>query len=391
MTFNVLNKLLDDSQLSNFIYNVSMGKFESPYLMNKIVELLNDSSPLLNMIPDSDKLDFARLTKSYFDSCWGVFIENIRLDNLVKAGKMEIYKVEAPNGIRYATVNEIAQGVIGLMSDFVYPVGIENYKKLALLQWTFSGNSYYFKEAGYKLTYDKDGKVEETFLELINESINELKELVKWVDTPEFEKSVDLIKKLKNKDFKYASYEKDEIEETISIKQLVYNIDKTFPRSSNDIDYRRAIALVIKGKKNFKSLTPMEISFLRRAYLKKALDRTKENKVDEQLKTDCEHLLAVRYSGKIDQNHFVYKIITTLKGKNFEYCSDKQRDIINSALKLLEKEDNKENNVNDIAPIRNIMDEDDIDKELERFSGESIVDISEAIGQGLLFEDEEGY
>ena len=38
----------------------------------------------------------------------------------------------------------------------------------------------------------------------------------------------------------------------------------------------------------------MEISFLRRAYLKKALDRTKENKVDEQLKTDCEHLLAVR-------------------------------------------------------------------------------------------------
>lgn len=390
MTFNKLTELVNDKQLANFIYNVSMGKFESPYLMNKIVELLSDSSPLLNMISDEDKVDLAKLTKSYFDSCWGIFIDNIKLENTVKAGKLEIYKVEAPNGLRYATVNEIAQGVVGLVSDYTYPAGEQSYKNLALLQWSFSGNSYFFREAGYRLTYDKDGKVEETFLELLLMSLEHIRELVAWVEKPEFEKSIEIIKKIKSKGFKYASYEKDEIEETISIKQLVYNIDKTFPRSSDDPDYRRAIALVIKGKKNFKSLSPMEISFLRRAYLKRALDRNKEPKVDEQIKMECEQLLAARYSGKIDQNHFVYKIITTLKNKNYEHCSAKQRAIITSALDILNKDEVKNKNTNN-KPLGNIMGEDDIDEAILGLGGESIVDISDAIGSGLLFEEEDDY
>ena len=34
------------------------------------------------------------------------------------------------------------------------------YSKICLLQWSFTGKSYYFRQAGYKLNYSEDGKVE---------------------------------------------------------------------------------------------------------------------------------------------------------------------------------------------------------------------------------------
>lgn len=394
MTFNKLNELLNnDTQLGSFILNISKGKFETPFIMTKTVELLSDESPYINIISDNNKVSLAKMLKTYFDNCWGAFIEDLKLENLLKYGKMELYKVEAPNGLRYATVNEIAQGVIGLVAENIYPAGEDNYKRLALLQWTFNGSNYYFREAGYSLTYDNK-QVRETLYDMIQLCKNELNELLSWVNTHEFDDSIQRIKKIKSKGFKYASYEKDEIEETISIKQLIYNIDKTFPRNSNDIEYRRAIALVIKAKQNFKNLSPMDISFLRKVYMKKALDRTaKVSKINEQLKEECETLLKERFSGKIDQNHFVYKIITTLKGKNYEYCSDRQYEIIKDALNKINKHDeqslDKLNELDNNNIPRNVMDEDDIDIKLHEFSGETIADISDAIGSGLLFEDEE--
>lgn len=395
LTFNKMNELLgDNKQLGSFIVNISGGKFETPFLMSKTVELLSDQSPYVNLISDANKLSLAKMLKTYFDNCWGIFIEDIKLDNILKFGKMELYKVEAPNGLRYATVNEIAQGVIGLVAENIYPANEVNYKRLSLLQWTFSGSNYYFREAGYSLTYE-NGAARETLYDMIQLCKNELNELLTWVNTKEYENSLKTIKKMKSKGFKYASYEKDEIEESISIKQLIYNIDKTFPRNSDDMEYRRAIALVIKAKQNFKNLSPLDISFLRRVYVKKALDRTPINKVNEQLKAECETLLNARYSGKIDQNHFAYKIITTLKNKNYESCSDKQYKIISDALSLInknDKADKKDSTLEkDFGIHGTILDDEDIEKSLGDFSGETLADISDAIGSGLLFEDEEDF
>jgi hypothetical protein len=401
MTFTKLEKLLgDDVQLSNLVLNISLGKFETPYLMNQTVDLLSDESPFCNIISDDNKVSLVKMLRSYFNSCWGVYVDDLKLENFLKSGKMEIYKVEARNGLRYATVNEIAQGVMNLVSEYVYPAGEASYRMLSLLQWTFNGSNYWFQQAGYKLTYTGN-TANETLYQKIQLCKDQLNDLLTWVTTPEFEASIKIIKKMKTKGFKYASYEKDEIEESISIKQLVYNIDKTFPRNSNNIDYRRAIALVIKAKQNFKNLSPMDVSFLRNVYQKKALERNEKPQVNEQLKEECEYLLQKRFSGGIDQNHFAYKIVDTLRSKGYIYCSNKQYTIIQQALAQLKKYESgsEEENAdeNEMVQQATILNEDDIEVGLGTKANaagtagaESLVDISDAIGSGLLFEDEEG-
>lgn len=310
----------------------------------------------------------------YFTDCWGLFIEDLKLDKCLKYGKIEIYKVEAVNGLRYATVNEVAQGIKGLIGEYIYSAGEEEYKKLCLLQWSFTGVSYYFRQAGYKLDYDNNGKVVNSFYEMIQMCAYQLKELFEWVSVKEhLDKALNRIKKMqRSKGYKYASYEKDEITEDITIKQLVMNIYKVFPRNSSNPEYRRALALSLKAYKNKQQLTPLEVSQLREIYEKHALDinRSKqEASVNNDVKEKCELLLAERFKGKINQKHFAYTIIETLKKNNYTSCSAKQYAIIDDAYKIITRTDNKKlNSETDTTPKTEVISDDDINESLASYN-----------------------
>ena len=60
---------------------------------------------------------------------------------------------KAHNGIRFATANEVKQGVKGLIPEFIFPAGENEYKLMCLLQWTFCGTPFFFRNAGYKICY----------------------------------------------------------------------------------------------------------------------------------------------------------------------------------------------------------------------------------------------
>lgn len=285
----------------------------------------------------------------------------------------------------------MAQGVEGLIAENIYPAGENEFKLLSLLQWTFTGKNIYFRDAGYKLTYRDSKEPVETTYDMITISANQLIEMFKWCsDSDKVDSAVKKLKKAaKSKGFKYASYERDEIEETVTIKQLVYNLDKTLPRRSDNIKYRRALAIVIKGKKGLSYLTPMEVSFLREIYHQRAYEKDAAKPyVDETLKNECEQILKERYKGVINQDHFVYKIIETLKKKNYTVCSAKQYSIINDALSIINKDKEKEDE-NKKKSI--ILGEDDIDKSLgqEDTMMKSLAGISDALGSGSLFEEDE--
>lgn len=375
MSYNKLFKLLEDNtRMTSFISNISSGYMEIPFIMSETLKILEDDNPFFGIISDSNKKSLCIMMDQYFTDCWGLFIEDLKLDKCLKYGKIEIYKVEAVNGLRYATVNEVAQGIKGLIGEYIYPAGEEEYKKLCLLQWSFTGVSYYFRQAGYKLDYDNNGKVVNSFYEMIQMCAYQLKELFEWVSVKEhLDKALNRIKKMqRSKGYKYASYEKDEITEDITIKQLVMNIYKVFPRNSSNPEYRRALALSLKAYKNKQQLTPLEVSQLREIYEKHALDinRSKqEASVNNDVKEKCELLLAERFKGKINQKHFAYTIIETLKKNNYTSCSAKQYAIIDDAYKIITRTDNKKlNSETDTTPKTEVISDDDINESLASYN-----------------------
>jgi len=383
MSYNNVFKILDtNTKLKSLITNMASGYIDVPYIISETLKLLEDGSVFENIISDSNKVVLCNMISMYFNDCWEIYIDDIKLDKALKYGKIEVYKVNAANGLRYATVNEVAQGISELLSEYVYPAGEETYKKLCLLQWTFTGVSYFFRQAGYTLNYDDNGKVKNTFYEMILMSANEINDLFTWLSVrDEFDKAIKIIKKMeKNRGYKYAKYEKDEISEDITIKQLVLNIYRVFPRNSNDKNYRKALALVINANKGNK-LSPTEVSFLRNVYKQYALSSGNTSyKEDESndIKDMCDTIENERYSGKIDANHFAYKIISTLKKSNYSKCSIKQYNILLDAYNLVTSDKEKDNK--DVKAKTEVISETDIDT--------SLGILSNAIGDGI-FEDEE--
>lgn len=376
MSYNKLFKLLEDNtRMTSFISNISSGYTEIPYIMSETLKILEDDNPFFGIISDSNKKSLCIMLDQYFTDCWGLFIEDLKLDKCLSYGKIEVYKIAAANGLRYATVNEVAQGIKGLIGEYIYPAGEEEYKKLCLLQWSFTGVSYYFRQAGYKLDYDNNGKVTNSFYEMIQMCAYQLKELFDWVSVKEnLDKALNRIKKMqKSKGYKYASYEKDEITEDITIKQLVMNIYKVFPRNSSNPDYRKALALALKSYKGKQQLTPLEVSQLRDIYDKHALDINRDKKAAASVNTDvkekCELLLAERFKGKINQKHFAYTIIETLKRNNYTSCSPKQYAVIEEAYMIVTKANNNDNKVeNNTSAKTEVISDDDINESLASYN-----------------------
>jgi hypothetical protein len=144
--------------------------------------------------------------------------------------------------------------------------------------------------------------------------------------------------------------------------------------------YRKAIALALRNSK--KPLTPSEISWLREIYNeyistnKITVQNSNGNDVNTELKDKCELLIKERFNGKINQKHFAYTIIDTIKKYNYKKCSPKQYSIIEDAYNELTGGNTpvEEANNNEIE----IISDDDIDMSMEA--------LSNAIGDGL-FED----
>jgi hypothetical protein len=387
MSYNKLFSLIEeDSRMTSFISNISSGYMDIPNIMVETLKLLEDESPFVNLISDSNKKSLCIMMDQYFTDCWSLYIDDMKLDKLLQYGKIEKYKVDAADGLRDATEYEVAQGVMGLIPEYIYPAGEDEYKKLCLLEWSFYGKSYFYRQAGHKLDYDDKGKVTNTFYELIFNCAYELKALFEWVSVKEnVDKAIAKIKKFqRSKGFKYATYAKDEIKEDITIKQLVMNVYKIFPRNSSNVEYRRALALALKAYKNNQKLTPLEVSSLREIYEKHALDiannKTTANETDDELKDKCNFLLAERFKGAIDQNHFAYTIISTIKRNNYTKCSPKQYKIINEAYNIVNKTSGKnDDKENEKTQTTMVISDDEIDSSMSLYN----------IGSDELFDEED--
>lgn len=350
MYYKILKLIKEDESTVDVIKGLTESVYENPYIIDETLKILGDTSMLYDNISDNNKIALCKMLKRYYSTWYFKFLDkSFESEKLVKASKMDLYKVETLNGVRDATVNEIRNGVRQLITESYYPTSEAIYKKMCLLHWTFTGNLYCYKEAGYKLEYKERECITPFYTQLVNCS-NELNELFDWYKSSEYDKALAITNKIiAKKGYKYAEYEKDEIEEDLSVKQVINDILKIFPRGSEDKDYRKALSIALKSSKTLRNTKPIEIAFMRIQYdryskdreeYKRKQERTKNNKKDnDNVAEMAEYLIKCRYDGKIDSDDFVFKIINTLK-KNKYQCrvSYKQRDIIERAYnKVIDK------------------------------------------------------
>lgn len=371
MTFNKLFEVVKDEDIIKTLTAFSSETLEKPYFMEETYKILNDNSVLLNAMTDSHKIALSNMLKYYIDVCY-LNTDEIKVVDLLDYGELEIYKIVAKDGIRYATEKEVKQGVRGLIPETIYPAGEEEFRNLAMLDWSIRGFSYGLRKAGIQLDYGEDGKVLNTHLEILDMCAERLMSMIVWMkDFSKVEKAIKILKKIKRQNgYKYAKYAPDELNELISVRQLIDSSDKAFRRGSDNKEERYGLSLVIKAKKNEYKLTPYEISKLRSIYdtiASKSVSKTLVGEYDEVRKM-CEKLKYGRNKGDIDRNMFVFKIIETLDKYKYKKVTEKQLAIIKEAY---DKNFNNESKVEETKA--DVIDDEFMD----------ISSISDAIGDGI--------
>lgn len=377
MTFNKLGDISNNNELMIKVNNIANQLDVAPNVLSRLYSLIHDDSVFWNVTTDDQKIGLAYMAVAIYDSCFYIYNENIIKPDHCKYGSIEVYDIDAADGLRPATIGEVTSGVRGLIPRNIYPAGEESYRNISILLWLITDNHYYYRCAGLSLEYDNYGKVSTTTYEMLDRAVTRVAKAIEWLNSGNAEKAIKIINKYKlSGGYKYAEYAKDEVYEKISIKQLIKNIDNEMPRNSDNPDFRRAISLVIRTNKNNVRLTPLEISWLRDVYDQLIIAKSNADKpeMDIELKMACDRISQAQLAGLISRSDFVFKIIGTLSRNGYTRCSVKQRKIIDEAIEKLDgiKKSSEANENDKPAPI---ITDDDIDL--------ALTSVSDLIGQGL--------
>ena len=384
LKYNQIAGIVGIEQYEEFLDVIEDSKMQ---LIKDLAIQLSDEKIGLMGLNDRNKGALARLVIQYGRNMEPVINDTkVNVDRMANGARRYIYRMDAVNGIRIATNTEIEDGALGLIEEVKYTISEENFRLVKLMAWTVHGR--------HRDLIDGVGKYVDKNLPLYEKiivSANDLIKLFNWVSQPvQYLEDRDKLLKMNKviEEYKYPDYAYDEVKSEYSPRQLVYYLDKNLPRGSSDKDTRRALNLVINFKKTkYFRLGPMEKQLLRKEYEKAIKVVKKEEETGSQLKDDCEKLLKARKDGLVDKNHFAFKIIETLRGFGYSRCSEKQYDIIRDA--LLKVKEAKELN-------QTFFKEDQLGQLLDKgkgmdneiITGDDLLDISNDLGAGVLWDDD---
>lgn len=374
MTCNRLIELIpNEVEMVQNIKAFGISEIEVPYLMQEILKLLDDEHAESRLVSDNDLVVLAYMFSEYKAKCFSQFDYITKNPKLIDYARYLAYKVEADNGIRFATKNEVEDGVECLLKYYIYPAGEEAATQLYMLYWTVYGKPYQFRGAGYKLEYNDKGEVVTSSYQMIQMAYRGIKDVIDWVTEEKgYNLALKKIKKFKsNGGYKYATYEKDEIRENITVKQLIKTLEQHVPRKSDNTDYRRALWIILSHKSNGTSPTPLEISELRRIY-KIYCDDFRKNGivgVNEELKELCNRIENGVVQKLLSPTHFLLKIVSTIKKYGYTRCSQKQLNILKEAEGIITKKSQETNQTVVSSVITDDAINDTLSNTFERMEG----------------------
>lgn len=379
MGHTFIENLLTDSNDIALLKNIANDKLDKPVMLDKLLKILADDSPYIAHIETEKLMSLFRLSKEYFNTCWGIYLDSamggIHLDKIIQYTENTVYYVFAPDGYRVATVNEINNGVEELTPEVTPTLPDDVIEHLNILLWSFNGQLRYYKKAGLTYTY-KDGKLEETDYQLICKAGQKLRSMIDWIAVKgNYERALATLKATKKASkYKYPNFARDEISCEISTKQIIYLCRTNIAgRGVTEAQQETKKILFKIQKDNYKPL-PHEVAIMRKAYteVSNGIVEDMTKKLDDGVKDLCSYISLASSKSLIEKTHFVFKVINTINktGK----CSDKQMSILLSAKDEIDKKNRLMAEGNKTG--KDAEDEDDSMKEL--------FDMSEALGSGIL-------
>lgn len=385
---------LDTKEL-NILSNVLVDSVPKTDLMVNILEILDETGPYSGVLSEHNRSALLRLLLRYVDSCWPVYLEGVKIDNLFPYMQTTVYHVNAADGYRVATINEVANGVSSLVGEVTDNIPEKDQRLLKLLQWTFDGSWRTFKSAGYDIKFNSDRTVATTYMQMLGQAGKELNDLVDYMDDgKQFDYCLTTLRNVKRAGkYKYPQYAPDEIKVDVSLKQLIFMLKQQLPKGSSNPDIRRAWYLVLhtysdsKGQKN---PNPSDVAFLRNVYTELTTKGSsfsgnikqddEDRRLEQQkLKDKCDRLLAGRDNHLIKSNHFAFKIIETLQRIEYSRVSIKQMTILEDALKELDVNSRAKENVS--KSFSNIV---DVDTASSSDEIPNVFDVASMLGDGLI-------
>lgn len=341
MTHNKLFEVLRENvPNSEELINIIDGFKESSlggYIARETISMLSDQHYKAYCISDFNLIALTKMVKRYIDTCWR-YLEDVKdFEKYLRTSKMLMYKMNVDGELRYATVNEIEQGVEDIIGEYNYPIGEDKSVMLSIMMWMFTGDNKYITQAGFRLHYsEEERKYTDTLYEKIYLLAGKMNEVFDWVEGGEFEGDIATLKKLSKNKFKYAKYASNEVVEDIEFKQVAFDVLKCSCKNISK-EVSRAYILCKKYINDKVKLEPLEKAFIRKQY--KVIKETgsvreSEDKQPEEiseLRKMCEDLLALRSSGRIAATEFVFKIIQSLMSNGYRKVSPKQFTILQEA------------------------------------------------------------
>ena len=347
MSYDGVNKLIEsDEKLHKFMIGTEGSVLRLPVLITETLEMLADDSPLRSVITDANKVALCKMCRSVHTKLASItmFDDDKKIKALCDYSKKDIYYIEALNGNRIATKREVEDGVEGLYAKPTYVAGEKASNMLHVIMWIISGDArYLYRNGDTNIQFGEDGKVSTPVYTLIYRYAEKITQATEYYDSDEYKKAVKIIQKFQKTASKlYKDIESDEVTAPISKEQLVKDILDRFPRGSSNSNYRKAVSLALAYERNKRWVTPAGIAFMReqhRLYGETLGDYESADSTSDRIEEMCNELERLRYSKMIDPNHFVYKIIATIKKKRYKNVSSKQKDIIIEAYNKVKGKD----------------------------------------------------
>lgn len=380
------------------VFNYVQGNFtgndsepNEPDLILKLYRVLSDEYQSSYNMSDAMFMRFYRLLIEYIRKCRYLYSYYLtgkpRLEKLMESEVSVVYYVQAANGRRIATVNEVKNGVKELEPEFQDCFGEEERQYIYTLLWTFTGLIRFYTKTGLSVSYTND-TINENDVQLIIKAGQKLRGMIDFFSGPgDFPDIEDKLKKFRKMSaYKYPTFAEDEIVSNISFKQDYFVCREELSKAGAVTDAQREARRLIFIHDNYKyKFLPHDMAVirqvayeLRNSVVSAKVVRGKTRELPHDVVDLISKLDKGRESGAFrPKSDFVFKVMDTVR--KYGKCSPKQLAILQEAVDKMD--------IFVFNTVKAKKDKEDKDSKAE--FNDSIFSMAQALGNGTLAAEDE--
>ena len=395
LSYDRLYQLVSDDQAKE-IEIISTSSMSKPWLIDVLLYYLSDSNPLFSLYPQDIVIKLAELMITYYHASWSAFFDiytgDIDLRTLSEFKQQDRFMIDAANGLRVATKNEVEEGiynigdsgVVELINDPVVKIEDSEYKFICLFLWSITGLWRYYIKAGYTVEFD-NGKPKEPAIKYVSNIRHVLARMCELLEQEKY--YVGIVNKLKHIKklgvYKYPSYAADEVMPDEKISFVINQVDRLMPRRKSPLVYECYLIMRRANSKSAKAFSTQDKITLRKGLYELRHpeefdgDTIQQEEIDQNREL-CEAIRQGVIDKHLGENEFAVKVASTIMKNNYRRCSAKQKAILIDAVNKIKSNENRAKQTEILNKAIEKTEEAPVD------TGFSLADMSDLLGKGLM-------